>query len=206
MTLRLSTRIFLVLLQLAIGWHLFYEGIWKLQNPSWTSQGYLRNASGPFALAMRWTAGDPDVSRQGIQFVEADPAPALLERFTIKPFDPAEKPEERRPHKHLPEPVREQWQAYYDAFVKHYKLDSEPREQLQQAEADLTDAIRRWEVLDVTLMRARTQRDLASVLDARGDHRAANAQRLTAMRTFQACGAREYGELALDPDQPTDGV
>jgi uncharacterized membrane protein YphA (DoxX/SURF4 family) len=140
MTLRFSTRLFLVLLQLAIGWHLFYEGIWKLRNPSWTSQGYLRNASGPFGLALRWTAGDPEVTREGGKFVEKDQSPYVLERFTVKPFDPAENPEDRRPHKHLPEPVRAQWQAYYDAFVKQYKLDdADHRDQLMQAEARFTN-------------------------------------------------------------------
>ena len=58
----------LVLLRTFIGWHLLYEGYVKLLHPSWsrageplerfTSLGYLKNASGPFAPAFRALA-DP---------------------------------------------------------------------------------------------------------------------------------------------------
>lgn len=45
------TKLLLVLLRVAIGWHLFYEGIHKLQSMNsdrpWSAEGYLRNASGP---------------------------------------------------------------------------------------------------------------------------------------------------------------
>ena len=52
------TRIFLVLLRLAIGWHFFFEGWEKLDslrtgptttNRPFTSASYLREATGPFA-------------------------------------------------------------------------------------------------------------------------------------------------------------
>jgi uncharacterized membrane protein YphA (DoxX/SURF4 family) len=39
----------LVLLRIGLGWHFLYQGIWKLNNPSFTSAGFLRNAKGPFA-------------------------------------------------------------------------------------------------------------------------------------------------------------
>lgn len=58
----------LVLLRTLIGWHFFYEGYTKLLHPAWSrtgvplepfsSAGYLRNASGPFAELFRWMA-DP---------------------------------------------------------------------------------------------------------------------------------------------------
>ncbi|MGH7201674.1 MAG: hypothetical protein ACREJB_13785, partial [Planctomycetaceae bacterium] len=56
--------VLLVLLRISIGWQFFYEGIWKLRtqqtaNP-WTSNGYLRNAQGPFRDEFRTLAGDPD--------------------------------------------------------------------------------------------------------------------------------------------------
>lgn len=53
----------LVLLRTLIGWHFLYEGYSKLLHPAWarsglplepfTSAGYLRNASGPFADLFR---------------------------------------------------------------------------------------------------------------------------------------------------------
>jgi thiosulfate dehydrogenase [quinone] large subunit len=39
----------LVLLQLAIGWHLLYEGAAKLSNPDWSAEGYLLDSAGWFA-------------------------------------------------------------------------------------------------------------------------------------------------------------
>ena len=54
----------IVILRLAIGWHLLYEGLWKLDtqetaNP-WTAAGYLKNAEGPLRDTFRDVAGDPD--------------------------------------------------------------------------------------------------------------------------------------------------
>lgn len=57
---------FLVLLRLAIGWHFFYEGAWKIQSgaggdePSFSSAGYLKNATGPLGPYFRKLAGDLD--------------------------------------------------------------------------------------------------------------------------------------------------
>lgn len=71
---------------------------------------------------------------------------------------------------------------------------------LAEAEADLTTAIHQWQALDVTLMPARAERDLATLLERRGDHPAAQVVRQRAMQTFKACGAREYSELTLAED------
>ena len=38
----------LVILRVAIGWHLLYEGIVKLLNPNWSSLGYLMDSKGLF--------------------------------------------------------------------------------------------------------------------------------------------------------------
>ena len=54
----------LVLLRISIGWHLFYEGIWKLNtqktNSPWTAKGYLENSTGPMRTTFRKMAGDPN--------------------------------------------------------------------------------------------------------------------------------------------------
>jgi uncharacterized membrane protein YphA (DoxX/SURF4 family) len=53
-----------VLLRLAIGWHLMYEGLWKLStqrtSAPWTAEGYLRNATGPLRGYFRSLTGDPN--------------------------------------------------------------------------------------------------------------------------------------------------
>lgn len=39
----------LVLLRISIGWHFLYQGIWKLNNPHFSSEAFLRQAKGPLA-------------------------------------------------------------------------------------------------------------------------------------------------------------
>jgi thiosulfate dehydrogenase [quinone] large subunit len=51
----------LVLLRMAIGWHLLYEGVSKLLMPDWTSAGYLERANWLFADFFHWIAGTPNV-------------------------------------------------------------------------------------------------------------------------------------------------
>lgn len=54
----------IVVLRIAIGWQLFYEGLWKtktLSSPKpWTSEGYLRNSQGPLRTTFRNMTGDPN--------------------------------------------------------------------------------------------------------------------------------------------------
>jgi uncharacterized membrane protein YphA (DoxX/SURF4 family) len=54
--------ILLVVLRISIGWHLFYEGLWKLgtQNTAtpWTAEGYLKNSTGPLRNIFRKMTGD----------------------------------------------------------------------------------------------------------------------------------------------------
>jgi len=56
--------VLIVVLRLAIGWQLLYEGLWKLDTLNtpkpWSSAGYLRNAQGPLRDTFRSMAGDPD--------------------------------------------------------------------------------------------------------------------------------------------------
>ncbi len=39
-------RLFITILRIAIGWHLFYEGLSKILQGNWTSAGFLQNTSG----------------------------------------------------------------------------------------------------------------------------------------------------------------
>jgi uncharacterized membrane protein YphA (DoxX/SURF4 family) len=111
------TSLFLVLLQLAIGVHLLYEGVWKVKNPAWSSEGYLRGATGPLALPTRELAGDPEVAWQENHFVSVDGTDDLVARFTVQATN------NQRPSARFPAPLEKKWNAYFEAFVKHYKLD-----------------------------------------------------------------------------------
>lgn len=52
----------LVVLRISIGWHLFYEGLWKLSTQKtatpWTAEGYLKNSTGPLRSTFRKMTGD----------------------------------------------------------------------------------------------------------------------------------------------------
>lgn len=54
----------LVLVRMSIGWQFLYEGLWKYNTQQssqpWTSEGYLKNAQGPFREDFRKLTGDPD--------------------------------------------------------------------------------------------------------------------------------------------------
>jgi len=51
----------LVVLRVAIGWHIFYEGLTKLLNPNWSSVGYLLDSKGIFADFFYFLASDPGI-------------------------------------------------------------------------------------------------------------------------------------------------
>ncbi|MHC4671412.1 MAG: DoxX family protein [Planctomycetota bacterium] len=54
------TIVFMVLLRIAIGWHFFYEGAWKLSQPDWRATSYLTASSGPLRPVFRWMIWDVD--------------------------------------------------------------------------------------------------------------------------------------------------
>lgn len=106
------TRVLLVLLRLAIGWHFLFEGLEKLTSDSWTSEAYLREASGPLAPCFWRMAGD----RVADELTPAHPD-----------TDPANTPE----HEYLPPALAAEWHAYLERFARHYQLTPG-----QRAEAD----------------------------------------------------------------------
>ncbi|MDA0283593.1 MAG: DoxX family protein [Planctomycetota bacterium] len=62
--LALPALILVVVLRMAIGWQLLYEGLWKIDTLStpkpWSAVGYLKNAQGPLRGLFRNMSGDPD--------------------------------------------------------------------------------------------------------------------------------------------------
>ena len=59
-----SSAALLIVLRIAIGWQLFYEGQWKLRtldsSRPWSAAGYLKNSQGLLRDHFRSLAGDPD--------------------------------------------------------------------------------------------------------------------------------------------------
>ena len=51
----------LVLLRVAIGWHLMYEGLVKILQPNWSAYGYLMDSKGWFSAFFQNMAGNPGV-------------------------------------------------------------------------------------------------------------------------------------------------
>jgi uncharacterized membrane protein YphA (DoxX/SURF4 family) len=89
-------RVFLVLLRLAIGWHFFVEGMDKLQNPTWSSEAYLRESIGPLAETFRNLAGD-----------------RVLDKLALTDKE------------HVPAALAGDYDAYTAAFIRHHGLDGE---------------------------------------------------------------------------------
>jgi uncharacterized membrane protein YphA (DoxX/SURF4 family) len=110
-----GTRFFLIALRLAIGWHILFEGLEKLSSPSWSSEAYLREASGPLAPEFRELAGD-----------------GLLARL------------EPVPDKGVPAALNNDWQAYFDAFQRHYQLDGEQTARAQTILEQQESKTRTW--------------------------------------------------------------
>jgi uncharacterized membrane protein YphA (DoxX/SURF4 family) len=95
-------RFFLVFLRLAIGWHVLVEGLDKVQSSTWSSEAYLREASGPLAPWFRELAGD-----------------TVRDRLTPGPDNT------------FPPALDLDWQNYFDRFVHHYQLDDQQRARAQ---------------------------------------------------------------------------
>jgi uncharacterized membrane protein YphA (DoxX/SURF4 family) len=105
------TFVFLILLRLSIGWHFGVEGVAKVESPTWTSEPYLREASGPLAPFFRWLAGD-----------------SLLDRLTVQPLAEGQDPAQTPPHTRMPKALDHDWDAYAARFADYYRLDDAQRD------------------------------------------------------------------------------
>jgi uncharacterized membrane protein YphA (DoxX/SURF4 family) len=107
------TRVFLVLLRLAIGWHFLIEGLDKIDSHyhwfhsaadgkrPWSSEAYLKESTGPLAWMFREQLGDPN------EFA--------LERLTLPATKPGERPQ-------LPPALKKDWEDYFARFVAFYHV------------------------------------------------------------------------------------
>ncbi len=135
---------FLVLLRLTIGWQFFMEGAQKVRstyligptttNKPFSSEGYFRNATGPFAALIRGQLDDPN--DRIVAFLTVQPMPKNVPTGALNPAE------------RMPPALDTAWDNYLDEFLTHYRLDAKQMEmaraKLQQAKADYV----RWLVFD----------------------------------------------------------
>src|SRR4051794_32750716 len=104
------TRVFLVLLRLAIGWHLLFAGAQKFRPEYRGSEGYLQEASGPLTPFYHWMVGD-----------------RLVERLSVPAADDKDRAKDQKGE--LPRALDAEWEAYFRAFVQHYGLDEKQQKE-----------------------------------------------------------------------------
>jgi uncharacterized membrane protein YphA (DoxX/SURF4 family) len=116
------TRVFLVLLRLAIGWHFFFEGVEKLNslatgptttNRPFTSADYLGEATGPFAKFFR------DQARQSDEII--------LDKLTVAPLAAGQDAAKTPPHSRMSPALQKEWDEEFDRLAQHYQLDPQQR-------------------------------------------------------------------------------
>jgi uncharacterized membrane protein YphA (DoxX/SURF4 family) len=128
------TRVFLVLLRLAIGWHFLVEGVDKIRsvdlvgttstNRPWTSKVYLRESQGPLS---RWFHA---------QISDSDEEALAL--FAVQPVPDGQDPAKVSPGSRISPLLDQAWNEYLERFAERYKLTDEQRQlaelKLRQAE------------------------------------------------------------------------
>lgn len=97
----------LVLLRIYIGWHFLYEGVWKLEHPSFSAEPFLRQAQGPFRERFRNLVPDID-GRQRLNLV---PQPGG--KFNAELSD-------------------EVWNDYWRKMSEFYRFDDKQKEEAQR--------------------------------------------------------------------------
>jgi uncharacterized membrane protein YphA (DoxX/SURF4 family) len=127
------TRVFLVLLRLAIGWHFLFEGIEKIHsvdivgptttNRPWSSVSYLREAVGPAADLIKKQVGDPDEE--------------ALALFWVKPLEHGQDPAQVPPRQRISPTLDAAWNEYLVRFKAQHDLTAE---QSQRADMKMDQA------------------------------------------------------------------
>jgi uncharacterized membrane protein YphA (DoxX/SURF4 family) len=133
------SRVALVLLRLAVGWHFLFEGLEKVHsvyvgptttNKVWTAEGYFRESTGPIGPLLRKQIGDLDEQTLG----------ALV----TLPGAETGKPGAEFAHKRMPPGLAKEWDAYAAALAAHYRLTPEQRETLDKRLTQLKDSYVAW--------------------------------------------------------------
>jgi uncharacterized membrane protein YphA (DoxX/SURF4 family) len=129
-----ATRVFLVLLRLAIGWHLFIEGVTKIEtfavgptatSKPFSSRGYLQQSQGPLGPFFRNLAGDPD------RLLDA-----RLQYMALSPGLPGRDA--------VPSALRDEYRDYHYRFSVHYASSPDQEAQAKAALDKHLDAVGEW--------------------------------------------------------------
>ena len=141
--------VMLVALRLAIGWHFFKEGLSHRTDPTWTSEGFLKQAKGPLAAEYQavlpkfhdWDrlilSPLPDNNAASKEEID-EAAPAKdkpADKAAADKSDKADKP--AKPSTAYDDwltQVKNDWKTEQDAFANFYKLTDEQK--AQAAEID----------------------------------------------------------------------
>jgi uncharacterized membrane protein YphA (DoxX/SURF4 family) len=116
-----ATRVFLVLLRLAIGWHFLVEGLHKFDaDKPFSSETYLRESNGPLAPQFRSIAGDDVVEKLTLGSLPQDAAGDASTEAA-----------------RFPQALAHDWDHYRDRFVEHNGLDR-PENERVRGEVDNT--------------------------------------------------------------------
>src|SRR5437763_12122460 len=117
--MKATSRVFLVILRLVIGWHFLVEGLYKFETP-WSGEAYLRESSGPLGSYFRGIAGDAvidDLTLEASRRLEDSPAGLEdAERF--------------------PAALARDWDFYRDRVVAYYGLDQPDMDKARTAGDD----------------------------------------------------------------------
>jgi uncharacterized membrane protein YphA (DoxX/SURF4 family) len=134
-----ATRIFLVVLRLAIGWHFFVEGVTKVESvwrgpteteKPWTSATYLRESAGPMAPFFREMAGDLDQQ--------------ALDRLKLRPLQPGDDLKRTPAINRFPAALSDEWEAYFERFAEHHKLGEEQKRKARESLVRQKDQTAQW--------------------------------------------------------------
>lgn len=139
------TRVFLVLLRLAIGWQILVEGVEKLGDVEqigpvhlgeyslhfgpakdkrpWSSEAYLRESNGPIGpLFQKYVLGDPRIG---------GPDDVLIAHLKVE-------------NGAFPAPLEEEWDYYLKRFIDHYGLNELQRDRAEAILAQRKQQTLRW--------------------------------------------------------------
>src|SRR5262249_43259120 len=131
------TKLFLVILRLAIGWHLLFEGVVKVRthelgktttNTPFSSAPYLREASGPLADVFHTQAGDLD----------AQALAKLQVRETGLGEDPAAAKDR------ISKALDDDWNSYFERWSAYYELTDDQRKQAEEILAKSKEKAGLW--------------------------------------------------------------
>jgi uncharacterized membrane protein YphA (DoxX/SURF4 family) len=206
-----ATRILLVLLRLAIGWHLLFAGLAKFGPDYHGSEGYLLEASGPLAPYFHRLAGD-----------------RVVDQLTLAALPAGQDPTKVPPGVRCPRALADEWDGYLERFAEHHGLDDRQKDvarvKLEQHKGQVVDwilqgsrQVRRPSPYGPPVEVVQTTRErLAEYVAARDRVRAYQATEFAvAMRTpfapdknrelmaDKAAVARLRGELRQDIDHQT---